>query len=338
MFKVQNNKYDLGDTQIPNIFLNDFMPGANGDFVKVYLLGYKFARENRGDISNENIADFLGILESDVLRAWQYWKKMGIVNIDEKNNVEFVDLKELYITNVYNLKKEKKKEKGYSQVVENPTIANLLTRVEFLMREPIPPMKKLDIANWITAYNMPAELIEEAFFYATEVKGIYKINYVEQIVRNWAQDNVRTMEDIEKSYMEHDIKYMRYAKVMRYIGLSKKQFTQVDFNIVNSWFDEFGYDFDVVLAACNRTSKIQNPNVNYVDAILRNWKKLGINSVEEIEEKDKQKRKRKPTAFHNFKQITDSYTDDELEDVAMKKQREGFKKLGVDYGTSGEDK
>lgn len=34
--------------------------------------------------------------------------------------------------------------------------------------------------------------------------------------------------------------------------------------------------------------------------------------------------------FNNFKGITDSYSAEELEDVAMKKQKEGFKKFGVD--------
>lgn len=336
MFLLEKNKYDLGETSLENIFINDFMPGANGEFVKVYILGYKFARENREDITNEKLADYLGILESDVNRAWQYWQKMGIVEL-EGDKVKFINLKELYINNVYNLKEEKKEEKGYSEIVENPTYANLLTRAEFLMREPIAPMKKIDIINWITSYNMPADLIEEAFFYTTEIKGIYNISYVEQVVRNWSKDNIRTMEDVEKSYIEHDLKYYRYKKVMRYIGVDKK-FSQADFNIINSWFDEFNFSKDLILAACNRTSKISKPNVSYVDAILMKWKELGINSVEEIEEKDQKKKKRKPTAFHNFKQITDKYSEEELFDVAMRKQREGFKKLGVDYGTDGKDK
>ena len=168
---------------------------------------------------------------------------MGIIEIEDEK-IKFVNLRELYINNVYNLKEEKKEDRGYSKIVENPTYANLLTRVEFLMREPIAPMKKIDIINWITSYNMPADLIEEAFFYTTEIKA-------------------------------------------------------------------------------------------YVDAILMRWKDLNINSVEEIEEKDQ---KKKPTAFHNFKQITDKYSEEELNDVAMRKQKEGFKKLGVDYGTYHKDK
>jgi len=336
MFLFEKNKYDLGETSIENIFINDFMPSANGEFVKVYILGYKFAKENRDDIDNRTIADFLGILETDVKRAWEYWQKMGIVKIED-NKIIFINLKELYIQNVYNLKEDKKEEKSYSELVANKEYANLLTRAEFLMREPIAPMKKIDIINWITAYNMPTDLIEEAFFYTTEIKNIYSINYVEKVVRNWSKNNIRTMEDVEKSYIEHDLRYYRYKKVKRYIGLDKK-FSQVDFNIVNSWFEEFNYPNDIIIAACNRTAKISKPNVAYVDAILKEWKRLGIEKVEEIEEKDRKKVKRKPTAFHNFKQITDDYSEEDLEDVAMRKQREGFEKLGVKYGTNGKDK
>lgn len=104
------------------------------------------------------------------------------------------------------------------------------------------------------------------------------------------------MEDVEKSYIEHDVKYYRYKKVMRYIGVDKK-FSQADFNIINSWFDEFKFSKDLIFAACNRTSKISKPNVAYVDAILMRWKDLNINSVEEIEEKDQKKKRKSPQHF-----------------------------------------
>lgn len=39
---------------------------------------------------------------------------------------------------------------------------------------------------------------------------------------------------------------------------------------------------------------------------------------------------KKPNKFKNFKQITDDYSEEELEEMAMRKQREGFRKLGVE--------
>lgn len=38
----------------------------------------------------------------------------------------------------------------------------------------------------------------------------------------------------------------------------------------------------------------------------------------------------KKNTFKNFEQITDNYTSDELEDMAMRKQREAFERLGVE--------
>ena len=39
-FYKKENSMDLGDTVIANIFLREYMPQADGNFVKVYLLAY----------------------------------------------------------------------------------------------------------------------------------------------------------------------------------------------------------------------------------------------------------------------------------------------------------
>lgn len=41
----------------------------------------------------------------------------------------------------------------------------------------------------------------------------------------------------------------------------------------------------------------------------------------------------KKTKFHNFEQITDNYSAEELDEMAMKKQKERFKELGIDTDT-----
>ena len=44
---------------------------------------------------------------------------------------------------------------------------------------------------------------------------------------------------------------------------------------MDSWFDDMGYTIDKVLEACSKTSGISSPNINYVDSVLKNWKKEG---------------------------------------------------------------
>ena len=103
-FILETTDMDLGDTPIENIFINDFMPMANGTYVKVYLLGYKYAydRDSNIEVDNETIAKHLDIPLDDVLRAWDFWEEKGIIEKLPKEDgnrynykVKFLSLKEL---------------------------------------------------------------------------------------------------------------------------------------------------------------------------------------------------------------------------------------------------
>ena len=107
-FTLETTDMDLGDTPIENIFINDFMPMANGTYVKVYLLGYKYAhdRDEKIEVNNQIIAKHLEIPLEDVLRAWDFWESKGIIKkivVNEKDKynykVKFLNLKQLYIKN-----------------------------------------------------------------------------------------------------------------------------------------------------------------------------------------------------------------------------------------------
>ena len=337
-FKLQNLSMDLGDTPIENIFINDFMPTADGNFVKVYLMGYKLAKESMGLKSYDStlIADLLGIIESDVIRAWDYWEKMGVVNKvfsddGEHFNIEFVNLKELYIKNIYTASSNTSERRDHNSVLDDPKIADLLTKVDKMMFGKLSIMQKQDIAQWRDVYNMPVELILEAFNYSVNVKGIDSIKYIESVVRNWSDKNIRTMEAIERSYIEYDEKYYRFMKIKNRIGIDFKPYTKVDFDTVNSWFEKYELSMELVLAACDRCINISNPNLGYVNRILLNWHGKGIKSVDDIPKLDVKKTVRKPdvnTKFHNFKQLSDDYETGYLEQLAREKRQKLFNKLG----------
>ena len=60
------------------MFINEYMVSAPGDYVKVFL----FAQMYTGlgvEISNEDIAKQLSMDIEDVLKAWTYWEKMGVI-------------------------------------------------------------------------------------------------------------------------------------------------------------------------------------------------------------------------------------------------------------------
>ena len=319
--------HNLGFTAVENIFIDSFMPSADGNFVKIYILALRRAWEGR-EVSNEIIADLLGIIESDVVRAWDYWQDMGIVRI-EKDEVEFLDLKKLFIENVYYPKTESKD--SIVETMTSPIIAEMLSKAEFFMRKSISPMQKQDIAKWIEIYNMPPQIILEAFKYAGERKNVYRLNYVEKIVRDWSDKNIRTIEQVEESFRLHDEKYYRYNEVMRTIGLNQKPYNDMDFEMINKWFDIYGFSMDVVKEALKKVVNIQNPNLSYFDKILTSWHKKGVTKVRDIELLDtKPEPKKRPTKFHNFEGHTDTLTTAEMEEMAKKKREAQLRELEED--------
>ena len=65
-----------GVTVVKNTFIDQYMPQANGEFVKVYLYLLRCANTGR-ELSLSSIADVLEHTENDIRRALLYWGKAG---------------------------------------------------------------------------------------------------------------------------------------------------------------------------------------------------------------------------------------------------------------------
>ena len=63
-------------TVVKNAFIDQHMPQANGEFVKVYLIPLRCANTGR-DLSLSSIADALEHTDKDIQRALSYWGEAG---------------------------------------------------------------------------------------------------------------------------------------------------------------------------------------------------------------------------------------------------------------------
>lgn len=368
-FNLETTEIDLGDTPIENIFINDFMPMADGTYVKVYLLGFKYAYDKDRDIKvdNETIAKNLDIPLSDVLRAWDFWHKKGIIekipkeDRDEYNyGIKFLNLKQLYIKNNYkpvssnsNIDVQSNKaytcsEKDLIEANNIKTINEMFNSIDYIMRRPLVPNEKKKVLEWMYNYNMNPDIIVRAFFYSVEKKGIRKVNYVEGIIRNWYDSGITNVEALQEQLKKKDKKYYRYERIMQYLGYRKEIPTESQMKVIDKWFNEYSFSLEIVLKACENTNKTSNPSINYIDGILSSWYNKGIKTIDDIEKKDKlpenkdkayeqgksgTKRQVRSTGrpvktrFHNFEQRTSNYSSDELEEIARKKREEYYFKI-----------
>ena len=96
----QHLQHQEDPNEVENMFINEYMPMAPGEYVKVYLFALMYADIGE-EMSNRMIAKQLDIQEEDVLKAWNYWEHLGLISkIPFEHGgrfdytIEFMNLKE----------------------------------------------------------------------------------------------------------------------------------------------------------------------------------------------------------------------------------------------------
>lgn len=353
-FIKSTSSIDLGDTPIENIFIDVYMPMSNGTFVKVYLLAYKYACDPQRsmEISNMTISKQLGIPLSDVLSAWDFWegkqiiKKHFVSDNDETDyNVEFVNLKQLFIDNNFKLissSRETPSDEDYSlstkELVEAnqiPQIKEMFTEVNKLMDRTLVPNEKKHILEWFYNYNIDPPLIIKAFSYCKHKKNIKNIKYVGAVIRNWYDMGISNVEALQEYLLKQGERYGLYERVYKALGFISREPAEADMKIIDTWVDEYNFSLEIILKACESSSRTSNPNINYINSILSNWHKKGVKEINDIQSLDKKPSKpsannlnqntRIKTKFHLSESRFDEYSAEELEAIILKNQKKKFK-------------
>ena len=76
---------DMDVTLVRNIFIDEYMPKASGEFVKVYLYLLRCTSGEK-ETSVSALADIFDLTEKDVSRALHYWEKMRLMSLSYDTN------------------------------------------------------------------------------------------------------------------------------------------------------------------------------------------------------------------------------------------------------------
>ena len=267
------NDYFLLDTGVENIFINEHMASAPGDFVKVYLLALMYADLDL-DITNEEIARHLSLEHEDVLKAWTYWEKIGAVrkirtNPEDKFNydVEFVTLKgQLYGKSS---KKNYAADHNTKSLMADKDIKDMFAAIEKITGRVISGTELMEVLSWINDYGAAPEVVVYGYSYCLQKKK-KDIKYIAAVIKAWAAEGLRDVLSVEKHLSENEKKQYLYKRVFQALGFSRNA-TEEERRIMDTWFETMGFSLDRVLTACSKTSGISNPNINYVNKVLINW-------------------------------------------------------------------
>lgn len=318
-----------GFVAVPYDLIDNHLNNTNGTFLKVYLYAMRHEGE---EISDESIADALGILESDVLKAWRYWEKLGVVSL-ENGGVDF-DPKATELPK----KQEEKKSTGKKKYTEqemvqamenNEQLKFLYSFAQQKLGNIIPPADVNILFSLYDWLKLPVEVIVMLFEYCTD-KGKLNMRYIESTALRWVEQGIRTTEQVDEYCHREEEQKKNYSEFQRIAGISGRTLSQTEKKYLDGWTTEFRFSMEMIQLAYEQTvmntGQISMP---YMNKILTSWHQEKITTPQGVERAREAYRasKGEKRQSKSFSEKTTPLSEDDLlaqEIQARRMKRQGF--------------
>lgn len=325
-----------GATIVHNIFIDQYMPYANGEYVKVYLYLLRCADTGR-ELSLSSIADIFDYTEKDILRALSYWEKQGLLQtkVDGQGTILSVtfshfpegknDKSDIAMLGVKNAKKQPMEispqdmpdRERVAEAKEQQEIRQLFYVAEQYLQRPLTSAEQNDFIYYYDTLQFSTDLIEYLLEYCIS-KGSANRHYMRKVALSWAEAGIST---VLQAKQETNLHNRNYFTILNTFGIKGRNPAAPELEVMSRWFDEYGFSIDIILEACRRTIlQTHQPNFQYADKILEQWKKSGVTSLSDVKKLDLQRKtgqqkasqpKQQKTSgnrFNNFSQREYDYT------------------------------
>ncbi len=302
-FKLLLNHDDLGTTPLENIFINHYMPSARGDYVKVYLYGLKRCYNNHlASVSNSDIAKDLGLLETDVKRAWDYWAEEGIISIaytgTNEASISFFNIAGTFLYKNKPIDEEAKSRNQQKLTDLEKRIQRMFDTIQDMYESrTVSKSELLMFRRWLEDYHFTPEAIILLVEYSLNMinnkdqtftpAGV--MNYLEKVATGFYSAGVRNHIDTENHIKAMRQRRKTYYTILNYLGIKRNPMVS-EIKLIDTWFDNYGFSLEIITEALKRSNQ---PNLKYIDGILKSWHTKGLKTLDAIEKEAKVVAKKK---------------------------------------------
>ena len=278
-------------TIVPDAFILEYMPKANGSYVKVYLYLCLALSKNR-PLSISELAESCNETENDIKRALQYWEKEGLISlqINQNRTLTGIDLltpvkepaddfmsegSNVLDTTPYTDSSTEPYSTYEKESIKEPELAAA-------KEIPTPHKKEYSIVQIKerekdTSFSQLVYMIETYFgrpFTQTDYHSLlyilddleFSLELLEYLVEYCVSKNKNSMRYIEAvaiAWHKEGIKTIKaaklqsssynelYALVAKSLGLGRN-ITSVEAEYIDNWQNKLGFEAAMIKEACNR--------------------------------------------------------------------------------------
>ena len=282
-------------TTVSDIFIDQYMPKANGEFVKVYLYLLRATGSGAGIATISEIADHFSNTEADIVRALNYWASEGILQVQTgaDGQITGINLCSLAVSGMQAA--QNNKSNLQNGVVNNIAQSNLQNRV----------------GNNIAQSNLQNSVgnnIAQSNFQNNVVKNTAQNNLQSNVVNNavqnisgadsQVQDSVvkklksqaadkdapsqkeYTLDEIKEFRKNPDISELFFI-IETYL---KHTLSSTDTNMVLYWLDELHFSTDLVEYLVEYCITKGHSSLRYMNKVALGWADAGIKTVDQAKD------------------------------------------------------
>ena len=301
---ILRNRFQGSTTLVDNEFIDRYMPAANGEYVKVYLLLLRHLNSPCAALSISRMADYLENTEGDILRALKYWEKEGLLTLEYDRNGSVIGL-EMGKTSASGTSASAASvpAAGFSPAAE-PSVAETpspnaaavkrpksastrnrreLKQILFVAEQYLgKTLTRTDvdtIAYFYDDLGFSADLIEYLIEYCVE-NGHKSMHYIQKVALAWADSNITSAEQARETSAIYN---KNCYSILNAFGIKGRGPATAELGFIRKWTEAEGLSLELILEACNRTiSSIHQPSFEYTDKILENWRSHDVHTLADV--------------------------------------------------------
>ncbi len=272
---------------VQNSFVDKYLCEANGSFVKVYLFVLRHFSNRQLDISN--ISNALNLLESDVIRAFKYWNKLGVIKfsqIGEKDfDIEFLPLEQVSSDQATDTEATTEKASpktsmptavSYTKsdintyMKNNDGIRHMFLISEQLLNRNLTDTDRRILFGFYDYLGMPIEVIFTLIEYCLSI-GKTNMRYIEKVAYSWADKGVDTLAKASLFVKEENEISQTLHRFKTKFKITGREFTATEEEYIRNWVYTLKLDDKTIMDAFEKTvANTGKIAFKYMDAILRN--------------------------------------------------------------------
>lgn len=253
-------------TTVSDIFIDQYMPKANGEFVKVYLYLLRATGSGAGIATISEIADHFSNTEADIIRALNYWASEGILQLQSgaDGQIMGINLCSLSVSGM-----QAAQSNIQSAVADNAAQNNLQNSV---VNNAAQNSLQNDVVNNV-AQNISTADIRMQDSVVEKLKS-------QTTDKHASSQKEYTLDEIKEFRKNPDISELFFI-IETYL---KHTLSSTDTNMVLYWLDELYFSTDLVEYLVEYCITKGHSSLRYMNKVALGWVDAGIKTVDQAKD------------------------------------------------------